>query len=126
MIITTPLKVLLAVITIIALNIGLTSSLFAQTSSEASIVNAAKALGLTARPVEVLTRTPQNNHQANQARQHQANLKRQALQKQRQSQKADPYAAKRQQILRQNAERRKAHHKRIANIQKQKNKKAKA
>jgi len=112
MINTTPFKVVLAVATTIALTFGFTTSLSAQTSSEASIVSAAKALGLTPKIVEVPTRTQPSNYQSIND---QANSRRQA--QQQQVQKADPYAAKRQQILRQNAERRKAHQQRLVNIQ---------
>ncbi|MEH6455119.1 MAG: transglycosylase SLT domain-containing protein [Cocleimonas sp.] len=108
MINTTPFKVILAVATTIVLTLGFTASSFAQTSSEASLVDAARALGLTPKIVETPTRTLPNNAQTN--------IKRQAPQQT--LQKFDPYAAKRQQILRQNAQRRKAHQQRLAHIQK--------
>jgi len=111
----TPFKVVLAVTTSIAFAFGFTTSLSAQTSSEASIVKAAKALGLTTSIVEVPTRPQPSNYQNTS---NQANLS--TLAQQQQIQKADPYAAKRQQILRQNAQRRKAHQQRLTNIQRQK------
>ena len=127
MIIRTPFKLILVIAASFTFNLGLTSSLSAQTSSEVSIVNAAKALGITPKLVEVPTAkqntsSHNSNPQIHQSKQRQVNLRRQALQKQ----KSDPYAAKRQQILRQNAERRQAHHQRLANIQRQKQQKARA
>ena len=100
---------------IIAISLCFTHSLYAQTSSEKSVLDAAKALGLkpTIVHVPVVQKTNnQNNHQRKQV--HRAPVK------------TDPYAAKRQQILRQNAQRRKAHQQRLANIQRQKYLKANA
>ena len=109
----TPLKVIVALVISIGFNLGLVTSLSAQTSSDKSILDAAKALGLTPKMVNVpvVTQThakrptPNNTYK-------------------RQAKPADPYAAKRQQILRQNAQRRKAHQQRLANIQKQKHQQA--
>ncbi len=116
MIKTTPLKVALAVATTLTLCIGLTTSLSAQTSSEKSVIDAAKALGLTPSIINVPAPAAQQvntqRRQAKQARQNQQFIK------------ADPYAAKRQQILRQNAQRKKAHYQRLANLQRQKQKKS--
>lgn len=103
-----PFKVVIALVTTMIINFGLVTSLSAQTSSERSVIEAAKALGLTPKMVSVPA--PVNRNQAHQQRAaYQAPAK-----------PSDPYAAKRQQILRQNAERRRAHHQRIANLKRQK------
>ena len=99
MIYRTPIKVIIALVTTICINFGFTTSLSAQTSSERSVIEAAKALGLTPRVVNVPVAAPINRNQTKQS---------------------DPYAAKRQQILRQNAQRKKAHYQRLANIKRQK------
>lgn len=112
MIKTTPFKVTFVVAKTIALSFLLTSSLSAQTSSEKSLVDAARALGITPSVVSVPVKVTPNHQQLQKTIQN------------RQAQKADPYAAQRAHILKQNAQRRKAHHQRIANIQRQKNQQA--
>lgn len=96
-----------ALLASIAITLSMTTSLSAQTSSEASVLNAARALGVKTTIVQVPVRAPQPQRINRQAQQQRAI-------------KADPYAAKRQQILRQNAQRRKAHFQRLANIKKHK------
>lgn len=92
----TPLRVIIA----IAFTFGFTTSSFAQDTVDASIINAARALGLAPKvEAQVITRPPINQQQS--------------------TNNADPYAAKREQILKQNAERKKAHYQRLADIQKQ-------
>jgi len=113
MINTTPFKVIIALLTTFAVSLSLTTSLSAQTSSEASVLNAARALGVKTTMVQVPVRTQQQRRHVN----------RQAQQR---NARTDPYAAKRQQILRQNAQRRKAHYQRLANIQRQKYQKTQA
>ncbi len=109
MINTTPFKVTFVVAKTIALCFLLTTSLSAQTSTEKSVVDAARALGMTPAIVRVPVplKTPAPNRQPQQV-------------VQKQAQKTDPYAAQRAHIFKQNAQRRKAHHQRLANIQRQK------
>lgn len=107
MINTTPFKVVLGAVATTVLTFAFTIPSFAQTSSDASLIDAARALGLPTRMVETPSRPQQNKY-------HQANRNNRS-----QARNADPYAAKRQQILRQNAERRKAHYARLANLQRQ-------
>ncbi len=110
----TPFTVMVTLMSAVLVSFGLTTSLFAQTSSEASVLNAAKALGI--QPTIVHVPVPNtNNNPVNRTPSQQS--VRQATNAPIAS---DPYAAKRQQILRQNAERRKAHFKRLANIERQK------
>ena len=110
----TPFTVIVTLMSAVLVSFGLTTSLFAQTSSEASVLNAAKALGI--QPTIVHVPVPNtNNNPVNRTPSQQS--VRQATNTPIAS---DPYAAKRQQILRQNAERRKAHFKRLANIERQK------
>ena len=110
----TPFTVIVTLMSAVLVSFGLTTSLFAQTSSEASVLNAAKALGI--QPTIVHVPVPNtNNNPVNRTPSQQS--VRQATNAPIAS---DPYAAKRQQILRQNAERRKAHFKRLANIERQK------
>jgi len=94
-------------------SIAFSTSLSAQTSSERSVVDAAKALGLTPTYIQVPV-APRVNPQR--AVQRQTNPQAQR--------RTDPYAAKRQQILRQNAERRRAHQQRLLNIQRKRNQQA--
>lgn len=101
----TPFKVLFTLALTIALTFG--SSLSAQTSSDTLLVNAAKALGLTITRVKVATSTKPSNKPQIQQERHVPN-----------TQETDPYAAKRREILRQNAQRKKAYYQRLANIQK--------
>lgn len=116
----TPLKVIIALVTAILFNYGLiTSHAFAATSSEASVINAAKELGI--QPTIVQVEVPVQTHNKTNP----LNRNHNPVQHQT-TQKTDPYAAKRQQILRQNLERRKAHFKRLANIERQKYQKAHA
>lgn len=107
----TPFKVILAVC--IGFSFGLSSSLTAQTSTEQSVVNAAKALGLTPTlidvPVTVVPPATQHNSR-NQTR----NIS--------QGIATDPYAVKRQQIQEQNLQRKRAHYARLANIRRQQQK----
>lgn len=112
----TPLTVIIASIAAVLISFGVTTSAFAQNSTDAEVLNAAKALGIqpTIVQVPVVTPSTQNRNINQRHAQHQA------------TQKTDPYAAKRQQILRQNAERRKAHFKRLANIQRQQQQKTQA
>ncbi len=110
----TPFTVIVTLMSAVLVSFGLTTSLFAQTSSEASVLNAAKALGI--QPTIVHVPVPNTNNNPVNRTPSQQNV-RQATNTPIAS---DPYAAKRQQILRQNAERRKAHFKRLANIERQK------
>ena len=112
MIHTTPFKVTFVVAKTIALCVLLTTSVSAQTSSEKSLVDAARALGLTPTVVSVPLKVTTNHQQLQQNSQN------------GQVRKSDPYAAQRQHTLRQNAQRRKAHHQRLANIQRQKHQQA--
>lgn len=109
----TPAKVIITFFVAIGLSFALTISVNAQTSSEKSVIDAAKALGLQPTIVQVpVAAAPLNRNHQN------------TPQNQAQQLTVDPYAAKRQQILRQNLERKKAHHKRLANLQRQKYQKA--
>ena len=114
MIYRTPLRVILALATSVCINFGLATSLSAQTSSEQSLIDAAKALGITPTIVTAPVVQTVNRNLA----------KPNSLAYQPKTKPADPYAAKRQQILRQNAQRRKAHHQRLANIKRLKNQQA--
>ena len=115
----TPIQVVITLVTAIAISLVLSTSSMAQTSSEASVINAAKALGL--KPTFVQVPAP-NIAQNTRARNIQA--QKQVNQPYIQRQANDPYAAKRQQILRQNVQRRKAHFQRIANLKRQKSQQA--
>lgn len=116
----TPFTVIFTLVSAILVGFGLTTSLFAQTSTDASVLNAAKALGIQPTIVHVsvpeTANIPVKQNRNQQPVQHQTHA----------PIASDPYAAKRQQILRQNAERRKAHYKRLANIERQKFQKAQA
>lgn len=103
----TPFKVVSALASTIFLSFGITTTpISAQTSSDQSIIDAARALGLApsivATPAARQTTRNQGNYRKPQ---------------QSQTRATDPYAAKRQEILRQNAERRKAYNQRLANTQ---------
>ena len=90
---------------------GFPNLVSAQTSpDDQSIMNAARALGV----VRNATRTVPAQHVTNNQQRQQTATK----------VKHDPYAARRQQILRQNAARRKAHHQRTQQAQRQKYQKA--
>ena len=111
----TPSKVISSLIISFTLFLGLLSPAVAQTSSDKSLLDAAKALGLAPKVVSVPVPVEAKQQQP-----------KPQVQQQRQVKRTDPYAAKRQQILRQNAQRRKAHQQRLANLQRQKYQKAHA
>ena len=109
---TTFLKVTASAVTSFLLFAGLTSTLSAQTSYEQDINSAARQLGLIkASTSKVLPPQPQKqlSHLA----------RNQNTQQTRRPVRVDPYAAKRQQILRQNIARRKALQTRLANQKRQ-------
>jgi len=83
--------------------------------NDPAIINAAKALGLAPTTPKVVQAPIQNTPAA----------KTTHVNQQLQNEAAH-YAAKRQQILKQNAERKKAHYQRLANLQKQRQQKAHA
>ncbi len=106
-----PLTVVITFVISVLTISGLPNLVSAQTSpDDQSIMNAARALGI----VRNSTRTVPAQQSTNNQQRQQAATK----------VKHDPYAARRQQILRQNAARRKAHHQRTQQAQRQKYQKA--
>ncbi len=105
---TTFLKVTASAVTSFLLFAGLTSTLSAQTSYEQDINSAARQLGLIKGPTGKII-PPQPQKQLSRP------TRNQNTQQARRPTRVDPYAAKRQQILRQNIARRKALQTRLAN-----------
>lgn len=94
---------------ILLISLGSATSSLAQTNTDLSVIEAARALGLPPAMVKAAT-VPSN-------RKHSKTV---SVAQHQKANNTDPYAAKRQQILRQNLLRKKAHNQRIANLKRQK------